>query len=97
MIRERLVFQAKYGKASDLVTLIKEGDVILQQVGMSPSQVLTDLTGEMFTVVWERQAVNLSEWEQTRQRAFAHPEFGPWFTRMQELVESGRREMYTIE
>ncbi len=58
---------------------------------------LTDLTGEMFTVVWERQVASLSEWEQIRQRAFAHPEFGAWFARMQELVESGRREMYTIE
>ncbi len=34
MIRERLVFQAKYGKASELVAVLKEGDSILQKVGM---------------------------------------------------------------
>jgi len=58
MVVERLVFQVKYGK--DLVSIAKKGEKIFAKLGYRPGRVLTDLTGDMFTVVWENECYNLS-------------------------------------
>ena len=96
MILVRNVFQAKYGRGDELVQLIKDGQSIPAKHGMGRQRVLTDLAGRFFTVVMEIEAEDLADYERSCE-AFADPEFGPWFERMTELVESGSREFFTIE
>lgn len=95
MILVRNVFQAKYGKGNELVALAKE----FSESGSTRywSRILTDLSGPFFTVITEMEVESLTEWEQYIKEAFSKPEFGEWFARMEELVESGRREFYNIE
>ena len=57
---------------------------------------MTDLSGPFFTVVTEDEVENLAAWEASIQEAMNHAEFGEWFGRMTELVESGRREFYNL-
>ena len=47
MIVERLVFQAKYGKADKLVEIIKEGRKLMVRNGYPDGRILTDLTSWM--------------------------------------------------
>lgn len=97
MMLVRDVFQAKYGKGGELVALFKEARQkwpAMQQYG---SRILTDASGPFFTVVTETEVASLAEWERVIAEVFSVPEFGDWFGRMQPLVESGRREFYTIE
>lgn len=96
MMIVRDVFQARFGKGDDLVALLKEAretwlgqDVI--------GRILTDASGQFFTVVTETEVENLADWEQRAAREFAAPEFSDWFSRLAALVESGRREFYKIE
>ncbi len=96
MILVRNVFQAKYGRGDELVQLIKEGQAILAKHGMGRQRILTDLAGPFFTVVMEQEMESLAAYEQTRE-GFSDPDFGPWFARMTELVDSGSREFLTIE
>jgi hypothetical protein len=49
-----------------------------------------------FTVVIETTVESLAAWEHRITEIFSLPEFGVWFARMTPLVESGRREFYTI-
>ncbi len=95
MIIVRDVFQAKYGKGGDLVALFKEAKDNWT-VQYSP-RVLTDASGQFFTVVTEEQYEDLAEFDQKSAEIFSTPEFGDWFERMTKLVESGRREFYNIE
>jgi hypothetical protein len=95
MILVRDVFQAKYGRSSELIELFKEARE-KWAVGYA-SRVLTDVSGQFFTVVTETEVENLTAWEQRAAEVFALPEFGDWFARMTPLVESGRREFYHIE
>ncbi|MFB0537151.1 MAG: hypothetical protein ACETWR_19495, partial [Anaerolineae bacterium] len=60
-------------------------------------RILTDVSGQFFTVVTEEEVESLAEWERRMAEIFALPEFGDWFARMTPLVESGRREFYNIE
>ena len=95
MMLVRSVFQAKYGKGGDLVALFKEARQ--EWPVSSADRILTDASGQFFTVVTEQEVESLAAWEQRIAEIFAVPEFGDWFARMTQLVESGRREFYNIE
>jgi hypothetical protein len=106
MIVVRGVFQAKYGKGDELVQLFKEGNEMWPSKRVS--RLLTDLSGPFFTVVNEAEYdsfndfVNEAEydsfndWEADAQKYFGDPRFAAWFERMTTLVESGRREFFTL-
>ena len=94
MIIVRDVFQAKYGKGSDLAALFKETKE--WPIQYAP-RILTDASGPFFSVVTETEFESLAAFEQESGEIFSTPEFGDWFGRMTQLVESGRREFYNIE
>ena len=96
MIIVRDVFQARYGKGSDLVVLFKEfrGKIATK---VADYRILTDASGPFFTVVTEMQFESMAAWDQQSTEIFSRPEFGDWFGRMTPLVESGRRDFYKIE
>lgn len=95
MIIVRDVFQAKYGKGNDLAALFIEAKE--KWSAQYAPRVLTDLSGPFFTVVTETEFENLSAFEEKSGEIFSMPEFGEWFGRMTELVESGQREFYNVE
>ncbi|OGO23367.1 MAG: hypothetical protein A2Z28_03770 [Chloroflexi bacterium RBG_16_51_9] len=97
MIVERLVFQAKYGKADKLVEIIKEGRKLMVRNGYPDGRILTDLSGRMFTIIWESEFPSMSAYEKMRNKVFKLPEFGPWFNKMQPLIEAGTTEFYNVE
>ncbi len=96
MIIERDVFQAKYGRGDDLVQLFEGGRELLTDLGRLDYRILTDLAGEFFTVVVEFSWGSLAEMEEERERTFSDARFQEWFSEMPELVESGRRELFTV-
>ncbi len=95
MLVTRSVFQAKYGKGSELVELFKEARNTWSE--MSGTRILTDASGSFFSVVTEDEVENFTAWEKRISETFAHPDFGEWFARMEPLVESGSREFYYLE
>jgi hypothetical protein len=94
MIIVRGVYQAKYGKGDELVQLFKEGNDLFP--GMNNSRIMTDLSGQFFTVVTEAEYTSFSEWEADAQKIFSDNRFAAWFERMVPLVDGGRREFYTL-
>jgi hypothetical protein len=94
MIIVRDVFQAKYGKGSEVAALFKEAKE-KWSIQYAP-RILTDASGPFFTVVTETESESLAAFEQKSGEIFSMPEFGDWFERMTLLVESGRREFYNI-
>lgn len=95
MILVRDVFQAKYGMGDQLVQLFKEMFELMPDL-TGKMRVMTDLSGPFFTIVTETEVEDLAAWDAASRAEFANPNFGAWFARMQEVVESGRREFYTI-
>jgi hypothetical protein len=98
MILVRDVFQAKYGRGDELVQLFKEIYKLMEQEGMAgDAMLMTDLSGPFFTVVTEQKVESLEAFFAEMREGFSRPEFGEWFAKTAELIESGRREFYTIE
>jgi quinol monooxygenase YgiN len=94
---ERDVFQAKYGRGDDLVKLFKGARALMAEHGRSEYRILTDLSGAFFTVVVEFEWESLAQMEAERQATFSDPGFQEWFAKMPELIESGTRELFTVE
>jgi hypothetical protein len=96
MILVRDIFQLKFGKSRDAMTLWKEGKAILQASGHKPMRIMTDLTGPYYTMVLESEFANLAEFEAGHSSTAMTDEWRKWYSRFTELVDSGRREIFTI-
>lgn len=96
MILVRIVFQAKFGKASELVEGLKQALDYMKQ-GEQRARLLTDLSGPFDTVVLELQHASLAAAEQFRAHLFTTPEFQANQPRSEGLIVSGHQELYTIE
>jgi hypothetical protein len=94
MIIVRDVFQAKYGRGDELVGLFREMQTMMPQD--QRLRILTDASGQFFTVVTEMEVASLSDWEKSFTAEMAGKDFAAWFERMVPLVDSGHREFYNV-
>ncbi len=98
MIVARQVFQAKYGRGDELVSLFKTFNerMAKEEVGLPGFRILTDASGTFFTVVTEVELESFAEWEGKFSAAMAKPWMGEWFAQMVDLVDSGSREFFNV-
>jgi hypothetical protein len=95
MVLVREIFELKFGKMKEARALWKEmGKVAPMPPG---SRVLTDLTGRYYTLVIESPHADLAAFETSLRREMSAPGMGEWYQKFTALVESGRREIFTIE
>lgn len=96
MILVRNVFQLKFGKAREASALTKENEALIKKHGGAPTRFLTDLTGRFYTLVMEITYESLADLEKSQKEIMSSQEFSDWYQRFIPLVESGKREMFTI-
>jgi hypothetical protein len=97
MILVRDIFQLKFGKAKDAKALAKEGESILNKYGGgSTVRYLTDLTGPFYIFVMESTYENLAAFEKAMSETMGKKELGEWYQKFVPLIDSGRREIFTI-
>ena len=96
MIIIRNVFRLKFGKAKEAKALIPVFKAINARHGVTSTRVLTDLTGESYTLVFESGHASLSEFESKMQTLFTDPEWGSVYEKFLPLVNSGYREIFTL-
>jgi hypothetical protein len=99
MIVVRYVFQAKWGKAGQVVEQFKQGEEKMRELAGENIRfrILTDLSGPFDTVVQEIEVENFAAWEEFRARMFADPEFASMQSEEIFPFISGRAEFYTLE
>lgn len=97
MILVRDIFQLKFGKAKDARALAKEGESLLKTSGGgSTVRYLTDLTGPFYIFVMESTYENLAAFEKAMSDTMGKKEIGEWYQKFVPLIDSGRREIFTI-
>ncbi len=98
MIVVRDVMDLKFGKAREAVALARQLVELASRTGHGnePMRVLTDLTGRFYTLVLESSFASLAEYEQRMHTVFSNAEWRMWYDRLVPLVESGRREVFTL-
>ena len=98
MILVRQVFQAKYGRGDELVSLFREFNkrMAAEEGGYPGFRILTDASGQFFRVVTEVELENFAEWEDKFSASMAKPWIGEWFSKTADLVDTGSREFFNI-
>jgi hypothetical protein len=92
----RQVFQVKFGHMDEVMAALKTAS----ESGPQPSgnmRILTDVTGHNFTLVFETKAESLDAYWEDLQTSFQDPEMAEQTNALMQYMESGHREIYTIE
>lgn len=99
MIQVRDTFQIKFGKidqAVELFTTLREASTVMPPP-QSSYEVLTDLSGDMFTLVTAMHLDSVAVWEALAPTTWAQPGFQDWYKGFQLFVSDGQRRFYTVE
>ncbi len=99
MIQVRDILQVKFGEIDQAVELFTRppSPLLGYMIPQFHFNVLTDISGGMYTLVNELAVPSLGEFERERDRSFTEPGFDKWFRQFQQYVKDGRREFYNIE
>jgi hypothetical protein len=95
MIVVRDIFQLKFGKMKEAKDVWKEMLKLFPAEAKSRMRLLTDLTGQYYTLVMENTHKSISEWESSMAQ-MADPAMGALYQKFTPLVDEGRREIFTI-
>jgi heme-degrading monooxygenase HmoA len=96
LIRE--VFNAKPGKAKELVKMFKQAAPHMEkQEGMKNMQIMTDATGDYWTVVIQSEMEDMGSFFSHLRGATASEELKTIMKGYIDLVEGGHREIFKIE
>lgn len=96
MIVVRDIFQLHFGKARDAKAAMKESLPLMKEAGARDPRVLTDVTGPYYTLVLESTHADLAAWQTFEKKGLAVPAWQEIYKRLVPLVQSGRREIFTI-
>jgi hypothetical protein len=99
MILIREIFFCKPGKVRPMVDKFKAMNTVMEKAGLGKSKIMTDLSAERYwTVVSEWEVTNLAAFEEMMNNpTMQSKEFEDIMKDYHNFVESGRREIYTIE
>ena len=97
MFLVRDIMYCKPGKARQMAEKFLALSRLGEQLGFGRLRVMTDVSAERYwTVVSEMEVESLEDWSIKSQDAMQKPEFQDAMKGYHELIEHGRREIYTI-
>ena len=96
MVLVRQVFQIKFGYMDQVLAAFKE-DMTGDQGPLSTSRILTDISGDNFTLVIETKAESVDAFMAALQASFEDPAMAGQGSEAMQYIEAGRKEFYTIE
>ena len=99
MVLIREIFFCKPGQVRPMVEKFKAMNALTEKLGLGKSRVMTDLSAERYWMVvseWEVKSLAAFE-DMMKGGAMQGKEFEDIMKDYHNLVESGRREIYTIE
>jgi hypothetical protein len=98
MIQVRDVYQLKFGRIDQAVSLFKRmPDVAGRTEAPQRFHALTDISGPMYYFVTELIVESLAQWEKGRTAFWERPGFDEWFREFQLIVQTGHQDFYTLE
>jgi hypothetical protein len=94
----RDIFFCKPGKVRPMVDKFKAMNAVSVKMGMPSGRIMTDLSAERYwTVVLDWEVKSLKDFEEMMAKSMQATELEAIMKDYHELVESGRREIYTLE
>ncbi len=96
MIVVRSIFDVHFGRMAEAKKAALEGRGVFERLGSPAPRLLTDVTGEFYTLILESEFEDLADFERRLQRDFHDAEWQAWYRRLSGTVRSGRREIFRV-
>jgi hypothetical protein len=97
MVLVRNIFRLKFGTAREGIAALKESIAVAPRLGHPGTfRLLSDVSGDFYTLVLEVTYPDLGSMEQTAAKVFGQPQWEAVYRTFVPLVDSGRREIFTI-
>ncbi len=96
MILVRDVFKVRFGHMDEVLAALEEARANYPDRATT-LRVLTDISGNMFTLVFETKAESVDAHREAMMASFEDPEMAKMMGTMGQYFESGHREYYNIE
>ena len=94
----RDIMYCKPGKVRPMVDKFKAMAKLMKKLGYGNTRILTDASGERYwTVISETEVDSIEEYTKMARSTMTDKAFQKIMKGYHELVDSGRREIYTIE
>jgi len=93
----RDVFQAKPGKAKELVSKFKQTNQLMTSVGYNNTRIMTDFIADYWTVVLQIEVEDLDTYMKQIRTFTSQPDVAEIMKGYMDLVYRGKREIYKIE
>jgi hypothetical protein len=97
MIVVRNTFRLKFGQAREALAIMKEAIAIQKRAGVDiPQRLMTDLSGQFYTIVLELTVPSLTALEQLMPKTMGDKDWQANYQKLLPLVLSGEREIFSI-
>jgi hypothetical protein len=96
MILVRDVFQIQPEQMRAAREAVRDMRAVAAGLGYPLARMLTDLTGEYYTLVLESEFLSLGDFEKALQATIADKNWQAGYARVRPMILSGRREVYQI-
>jgi hypothetical protein len=92
----RDVFQIEPEKMKQAKDEIKKHRQLTTPLGYRMTRVMTDLSGDFYTLVLESEFSGLAEYEKALKNILGDKGWQESYARLRKTIRSGRREIYTV-
>jgi hypothetical protein len=96
MILVRDVLKIAPDHMKEAKQLAKENRDLSKKQGFPEMLLMTDLTGNFYSLIMETRFDSLSHYEETMKRAMTSKEFQKWYPKLRKFVRGGQREIFSI-
>ena len=96
MIVVRNLFHIQPDQMQKAKELAQEGREIMRHQGYSAVRVMTDLTGEYYTLVLEAEFKSVSDFEAGMKKLQSNRKWQKFYPKFRKMILGGRREIYTL-
>lgn len=98
MVMVREVLSCKPGRVGELVEKFKALGEVMEEMGLEPFRIYTDVAGEHFwTLVLQREYESVDDMTAVEARVMSDERAGTAMDGYHDLVVRGRREIYTVQ
>jgi len=96
MIRVHNEFHVDPSKIKQATDAAKAAQAVIGKMGFKPHEILTDVTGEFYTIMFVGEFESLAHLEQTMTAVMGNPEFQKAYMPLRDAIRNGTRRILRV-
>ena len=89
-------FHVDPSKIKQATEAAKAAQAVIGKMGLKPHKILTDVTGEFYTIMFVGEFESLAKLEETMQTVMSNPDFQKAYMPLRDAIRSGSRRILRV-